>query len=166
MGACACSRNEATTVLHDKPFTLTATPGLDGFDGCMVVSAEASQAGPAYDNFELYTIHTSLTGEMGSRQPCYRINGACAIVLGADFDFEGTSRVITFPGGLDHGGDSVQYEKEGDTRRFLWQQVVEALNHDVAWDVATRAGSIVGTNYNGGEIACWDADPEDAACPN
>ena len=128
MGACACSRNEATTVLHDKPFTLTATPGLDGFDGCMVVSAEASQAGPAYDNFELYTIHTSLTGEMGS--------------------------------------DSVRYEKEGDTRRFLWQQVVEALNHDVAWDVATRAGSIVGTNYNGGEIACWDADPEDAACPN
>lgn len=150
-------------------FTLTARPSLSGFDWSMRISSDGSGTGPAFDNFELYTAHTALTGTTGDWQLFYPIEGIRTNVLNADFDFSGDTDVTTFslPKTLpEHGGDSVRYEVNGNDRRFFWQQIAESLDHDVNWDAVTRAGAIVATNYNGGDMGCWDAQLDDVACAN
>lgn len=159
--------NTTTIDRKNYTFTLQATPVASGIDWSMFITAESSQTGPAYDHFELYTAHTTLTGESGTWHLFYPLEGERIPVLDAEFDLGGTEKVFTFsiPPGQEHAGDSVRYESTGDDRRFLWQQVAEALSHDVAWNALTRAGSIVATNYNGGDKACWDENLEDADCP-
>ncbi len=161
----ATTESEGTTY----SFTLTARPSLSGFDWSMHISSDGNGAGPAFDNFELYTAHTALPSTSGDWQLFYPINDVRTNVLNAEFDVGGATDVITFslPVTLpEHGGDSVRYEVNGNDRRFFWQQVAESLDHDVNWDAATRAGNIEATNYNGGVMGCWDAQLDDAACAN
>ncbi len=107
-------------------------------------------------------------GGQGTFQLFYYLNGTSQHVLDIEYEIDtDTVRSIVFSipeTAAQHAGDSVRYQENGDERLFVWQQVAEALTHTVTWNATTHEGSIQATNYNNGEIACWDSAFEDAVC--
>lgn len=159
----------ATVEGSDVEFALSARPSGSTIDWSMRISGTDPEGGETYDGFELYTATTTVGEQAGTWNLYYRIAGVRANVLTADFDVNESDDTATVTyrvpaTAAEHAGDSVQYESDGDTRRFIWNQVAEALTHDVEWSAATGEGSIEATNYNGGVKGCWDASLEDVAC--
>ena len=90
-----------------------------------------------------------------------------AVLLAAEGDEHDVSERFGrgVPEGVgDAGGDSVLYGTDDDARRFDWDQASEGNTHLVEWDAETGAGSIMATNYNDGERACWNAEFDDVPC--
>jgi hypothetical protein len=153
----------------DVGFNLYARPDGSYLDWSMVITGIDPETGDVYDSFELYSARTMFGEQTGGWDLYYRIDGARTNVLSADFDVNDsdgmTSVTYTVPStAAEHAGDSVTYEVSGDSRRFVWHQIAESIDHEVTWNAVTHEGSILATNYNGGVMACWDATLEDAAC--
>jgi len=153
----------------DFEFALSARPSGSTIDWSMRITGTNPEGGETYDGFELYTATTTVGTQAGTWRLYYRIAGVRTNVLAADFDVNESDDIasITYrvpANAAEHAGDSVQYESDEDTRRFIWNQSAEALTHDVEWNAATNEGSIVASNYNGGLKGCWDATLEDVVC--
>ncbi len=149
-------------------FALTARPDGTTIYWSMKISGEDPVGGAIYNEFELFTGETTAGEQAGSWNLYYDIAGKSTHVLSADFDLgEEDVKSITYrvPVTSDlNGGDSVTYETNGDDRHFLWQQIGEALSHDIEWNAVTKAGSITATNYKAGVKSCWDTLFDDVAC--
>src|SRR5690606_34765925 len=160
------------TVAHEGrevTFRLEGTPEGTEIDWRMLISAD-DLGGADYDAFELYNGTTSLDGKSGTWRLYYDIEGERTEVLDADFDVTSeTVRELTYSvphtnPNPDAHGSSVRYAADGADRLFDWHQEMEDLDHLIAWDAVTKAGSIIATDYNGGARACWDEHLEDVPC--
>lgn len=155
---------------EEVTFTLRGTLQGTDVNWSMRITYFDAQAQQQLDDFELYTAQTDISGQTGSWQLYYLINGESRNVLNADFVVPGETEVtITYsvPSSAERSaGDSVRYERDGNAYVFLWQQVEEAMEHDVTWEATTRIGSITASNYNGGQKGCWDEALNNTACSN
>ncbi len=133
----------------------------------MRITTTDPASGESLEDFELFSAQTSQDGAVGSWQLYYYLDGASANVLNASYTTGDTEKTITFsiPQSAAQGaGDSVEYRESGTSRSFVWEQVAEAITHDISWDATTSEGSISATNFNSGTMGCWDTSLEDAAC--
>ena len=149
-------------------FSLSAERTGDGTNWSMKISTTDSFTGDVLDDFELFSAQTTQNGTLGSWQLFYYLNGASQNVLNASYVYDSENqKAITFsiPETAAQGaGDSVEYTENALNRSFIWQQVAESITHTINWDATTLEGSISATNYNGGEMGCWDAELADIAC--
>lgn len=149
-------------------FVLSADRNGGSTDWRMRISMTDPVTSDELVDFELFTAQTSNNGQTGSWNLFYYLNGASQNVLDAEYVITSdTEKYITFSipeSAAQNAGDSVRYEENGDERTFIWQQVGQGISHTVTWNHVTKEGSIIATNYNNGELSCWDADFEDVAC--
>ena len=67
---------------------------------------------------------------------------------------------------LDHPGNSLEHRVKGSFKFFTWTDVaVDAASWYVKWNEADGSGSLRASDYNGGEVACWDTRQNDTVCP-
>ncbi len=160
--------NSASTDEGTATFTLTATPSAEGIAWEMKVGLSSPEL--VLDDFVLYTAQTALNGKSGSWQLYYEFDDVRENVLTADFEVtDSNTKSLTFSvtgGPYEAVGDVVTYRTDAGNREFDWSQNSENKTHLVQWDSVTKAGSITATDYNGGQMACWDADFNDTACIN
>ena len=153
---------------REVTFTLAGTLQGSGVRWSMRITYFDPEAQVQLDDFELFTAEADVSGQTGSWQLYYLIDGESRNVLNADFAVSSETEVtITYrlpTTAARNAGDSVRYEREGDTYSILWQQVEEALQHDITWTAPSQSGSITATNYNDGQQGCWDEALENTAC--
>lgn len=148
-------------------YTLSATRNGGQTSWSMRITTTDPTSGDALEDFELFSAETSQEGAVGSWQLFYYLDGASTNVLNASYTTGDTEKSITFSipeTAAQSAGDSVEYRETGTARSFVWQQVSEAITHDISWDATTNEGSISATNFNGGTVGCWDTSLEDIAC--
>ena len=149
-------------------FVLSADRNGGSTDWSMKINMTDPVTSNELVDFELFSAQTSNNGQSGSWSLFYYLNEQSQNVLDAEYVITSdTEKYITFSipeSAAQNAGDSVRYEENGDERTFLWQQVDQGISHTVTWNHVTKEGSIIATNYNNGEVSCWDADFEDVAC--
>ena len=153
----------------DVTFRLEGTPDGQTVDWRLRIVAVDGETGRIEEDLDLYTATTSLDGRRGDWRLHYVIDGAPTTVLAADFEVRAEDdREVTFrvPEGRDAGGSSVLYRVDGPSQVFDWLRQPEDVRTRVEWDRETLVGFLEADDYNDGARSCWDADLDDAACPN
>jgi hypothetical protein len=67
--------------------------------------------------------------------------------------------------GSEHRGDGVTYIQQGNAASITHLDASSLNSTDVAWDLATTAGSLTAAGYNGGAKACWQENHLNTVCP-
>ncbi|MFH1680572.1 MAG: hypothetical protein ABIH26_08000 [Candidatus Eisenbacteria bacterium] len=86
------------------------------------------------------------------------------MVARIDWEHTLTSKYVSFTDLYTNPDDRISYREDGQDRSIDFSDASEGEEWFIRWDTETGAGSLMVSDYNNGEEACWDSDRNDIDC--